>query len=160
MVPAPQSSDSPFSFQNQNSKASLSKSAIIWLVVLACIVVISFIIVSCLLCRCRRKRENGQRSRGYSVHDGRNEFHPWNRNASPLPPAPAYSGHGDAKAAAEQTSVLVPSRATIRPAVMEPMVVEEAANDTGFARNSRKASRYYGGLGARFSRMSHIGRAL
>lgn len=44
--------------------------------------------------------------------------------------------------------------------MMEPMVVEEAGNDAGFKRGSKKTSRYYGGLGARFSRVSQIGRAL
>lgn len=156
MAGSPQTSDasSPFSFQNQNSKpASLSRTTIIWLVVLACMITAAFIIITCLLCRCRRKRKTGRVSRGYSIYDGRHEFHPWNKNAAPVP---AYGG----EVIEEQAPIATPSKAATRPAVMEPMVVEEASNDGGFRRSTRKASRYYGGLGARFSRMSQIGRAM
>lgn len=156
MAGSPQSSDasSPFSFQNQNSSpASLSRTTIIWLVVLACMITAAFIIITCLLCRCRRKRKAGRVSRGYSIYDGRHEFHLWNKNAAPVP---AYGG----EVFREQAPIATPSKAATRPAVMEPMVVEEASNDGGFRRSTRKASRYYGGLGARFSRMSQIGRAM
>lgn len=166
MAASPQTSDaSPFSFQNQNSKpAALSRSTIIWLVVLACILVAAFIIVACLLCRCRRKRKDRRVSTGYGIYDGRHEFHPWNKNAAPVQPVPVYGGYMVGKSPAEQTPIVPPSKATMRqsakPSVMEPMVVEEAGGDSGFKRSSKKSSRYYGGLGARFSRMSQIGRAM
>lgn len=155
MAGSAQNSDtSPFSFQNQNSKpASLSRSTIIWLVVLACIVVAAFIAITVLLCKCRRTRKSGRVSRGYSIYDGRHEFHPWNKDAKPLP---AYNG----EFAKEQEPIAAPSKVAMKPAVMEPMVVEEAGNDSGFRRSTKKASRYYRGLGARFSRMSQIGRAM
>lgn len=164
MAASPQASGiSSFGLSNQNSKpASLDRSTIIWLVVLACIIAVAFIIVACLLCRCQRKRKNGQVSRGYSIHDGRNDYHPWNRHASPMLtiPPPAYGPYGDVKSKADQTSIAVPSQAARRPSVvMEPMVVEEAGNDGEF-RRSKKTSRYYGGLSTRFSRMSQIGRAM
>lgn len=78
----------------------------------------------------------------------------------PVPP-PAYGGYADVKPKADQTSIAVPSQASMRPSVaMEPMVVEEAGNEGGFRRSNKKTSRYYGGLSARFSRMSQIGRAI
>jgi hypothetical protein len=165
MAASPQASDaSPFSFQNQNSKtAALSHSTIVWLVVLACILVAAFIIIACLLCRCRRKRKDRRLSTGYGIYDGRQEFHPWNKSAVPMQPVPAYSGYEFGKPTAEQTPVAPPSKATTRqsarPSVMEPIVVEEAS-DSGFKRTSKETSRYYGGLGARISRMSQIGRAM
>lgn len=152
---------SPFSFQNQNSSASLGHSTIIWLVVLACIVVSAFIIIACLLCRCRRKRKDRRISKGYGIYDGRHEFHPWNKNANPVQPVPDYGGYVVGKSTMKQSPIVAPSKAAVRPAMMEPMVVEEAGNDTAFNRSSRKpASRYYSSLGARFSRISQIGRAL
>ena len=164
MEAPPQTSDaSPFSLQNQNKSASLGRSTIIWLVVLACIIATAFIIVACLLCRCRRKRKDRRLSTGYGIYDGRHEFHPWNKNAAPpAPPAPIYGGYQVGKSTAEPTSPLHKSsvRYPARGAVMEPMVIEEAGNDAGFKRSSKKTSRYYGGLGARISRMSQIGRAL
>jgi hypothetical protein len=165
MAASPQASDaSPFSFQNQNSKtAALSHSTIVWLVVLACILVAAFIIIACLLCRCRRKRKDRRLSTGYGIYDGRHEFHPWNKNAVPMQPVPAYGGYEVGKSTADQTPIAPPSKAimrqSVRPSVMEPMVVEEAS-DSGFKRSSKKTSRYYGGLGARISRMSQIGRAM
>jgi hypothetical protein len=160
----PKTSDaSPFSLQNQNKSASLGHSTIIWLVVLACIIATAFIVVACLLCRCRRKRKNRRLSTGYGIYDGRHEFHPWNKNAAPPePPVPVYGGYQVGKSTAEP--IRQPSKASVRyserAAVMEPMVVEEAGNDSGFRRSGKKTSRYYGGLGARISRMSQIGRAL
>jgi hypothetical protein len=165
MAASPQASDaSPFSFQNQNSKtAALSHSTIVWLVVLACILVAAFIIIACLLCRCRRKRKDRRLSTGYGIYDGRQEFHPWNKSAVPMQPVPAYSGYEFGKPTAEQTPIAPPSKATTRqsarPSVVEPIVVEEAS-DSGFKRTSKETSRYYGGLGARISRMSQIGRAM
>lgn len=154
---------SPFALSNQNSRpASLDRSTIIWLVILACIIAVAFIIVACLLCRCQRKRKNVRVSRGYIIHDGRNDYHPWNRHASPMPPVapPAYGGYEDAKSKTDPTFIAVPSQAAMRPSsIMEPMVVEEAVSDGSF-RRSKKTSRYYGGLSARFSRMSQIGRAM
>lgn len=148
----------------QSSPASLSHQAVIWLVVLGCIVIASFIIIVFLLCRCRGRKRNGQRRiRGYSVTDGRNNFQAWNRNAEPLPPLPAYPGYGDdsAKKGEDTLSPLTKAAVKLRgSAMMEPMVVEEAGEGSAYQRNSRKASRYYGGLSARFSRFSHIGRAL
>ena len=165
MAGAPQTSDaSPFSLQNQSSRsASLGHSTIIWLVVLACIIATAFIIVACLLCRCRRKRKDRRMSTGYGIYDERHEFHPWNKNATPPEqPVPVYGGYQVGKSSAEPISP--PGKATVRHSrrisVVEPMVVEEAGNDGGFKRSSNKSSRYYGGLGARFSRMSQIGRAL
>jgi len=159
----PQTSDaSPFSLQNQNKSASLGHSTIIWLVVLACIIATAFIAIACLLCRCRRKRKDRRFSTGYGIYDGRHEFHPWNKNASPPePPVPVYGGYQVGKSTAEPISPL--SKASVRQSrvpMMGPMVVEEAGNDGGFRRSSKKTSRYYGGLGARISRMSQIGRAL
>jgi hypothetical protein len=165
MAASPQASDaSPFSFQNQNSKsAALSHSTIVWLVVLACILVAAFIIIACLLCRCRRKRKDRRLSTGYGIYDGRHEFHPWNRNAVPMQPVPAYGGYEVGKSTAEQTPIVPPAQATVRqsarPSMMEPMVVEGASH-SGFKRTSKKTSRYHGGLGARISRMSQIGRAM
>ena len=159
----PQTSDaSPFSLQNQNKSASLGHSTIIWLVVLACIIATAFIIVACLLCRCRHKRKDRRFSAGYGIYDGRHEFHPWNKNATlPEPPVPVYGGYQVGKSTAEP--ILPLSKASVvqsRVPVMEPMVVEEAGNDSGFRGSSKKTSRYYGGLGARISRMSQVGRAL
>jgi hypothetical protein len=165
MAASPQASDaSPFSFQNQNSEtAALSHSTIVWLVVLACILVAAFIIIACLLCRCRRKRKDRRLSTGYGIYDSRHEFHPWIKNAVPMQPVPAYGGYDVGKSTVEQTPITPPSKATMRqstrPSVMEPMIVEEAS-DSGFKRSSKKTSRYYGGLGARISRMSQIGRAM
>ena len=164
MEAPPQTSDaSPFSLQNQSKSASLGHSTIIWLVVLACIIVTAFTVIACLLCRCRRKRKNRRVSTGYGIYDGRHEFHPWNNNAAPPPPpVPVFGGYQVGKSTAEPITPL--SKASVRhsnrASVMEPMVVEEAGNDGGFKRSSKKTSRYYGGLGARISRMSQIGRAL
>lgn len=161
-APSQTSDASPFSLQNQNKSGSLGHSTIIWLVVLACIIATAFIVIACLLCRCRRKRKDRRFSTGYGIYDGRHEFHPWNKNATPPePPVPVYGGYQVGKSTAEPISPL--SKASVRQsraAVMEPMVVEEAGNDGGFRRSSKKTSRYYGGLGARISRMSQIGRAL
>jgi hypothetical protein len=165
MAASPQASDaSSFSFQNQNSKtAALSHSTIVWLVVLACILVAAFIIIACLLCRCRRKRKDRRVSTGYGIYDGRHEFHPWNKNAVPMQPVPAYGGYEVGNPTVEQTPIAPPSKATmrqsVRPSVMEPMVVGEAS-DSGSKSSSKKTSRYCGGLGARISRMSQIGRAM
>lgn len=95
------------------------------------------------------------------MKDGRNDFHPWNKNAVPIPMAPAYGGYGVTHSATAQPSLTRPDKAAARSPVVEPMVVEQADNSAGFARNSRKASRYYGGGGcsARLSRISQIGRA-
>jgi hypothetical protein len=165
MAAAPQASDaSPFSLQNQSNKsASLGHSTIIWLVVLACIIAAAFIIIACLLCRCRRKRKGRRISTGYGIYDGRHEFHPWNKNATPpTPPAPVYGGFQVGKSTA--APIALPSKPSLRHSarapVMEPMVVEEAGNDSGFNRSTKKTSRYYGSLGARISRMSQIGRAV
>jgi hypothetical protein len=162
-APQQTSDASPFSLQNQGKSAFLGHSTIIWLVVLACIVAAAVIIVACLLCRCRRKRKDRPLSTGYGIYDGRHEFHPWNKNAAPPePPVPAFGGYQVGKSTAEPITSLSKAsvRHSMRPSVMEPMVVEEAGNDSGFNRSSRKTSRYYGGLGARISRMSQIGRAL
>lgn len=156
------SNASPFDFSSQSKPAaSLSHQAIIWIVVLSCILVAAFIVIICLLCRCRRKRKNRRVSRGYSVKDGRNDFHPWNKNAAPLPMAPAFGGYGVTVIPAEQPSVTKPSKAVAKPAVIEPMIVEQADDNVQIARNSRKASRYYtgGGWSKRLSRFSQIGRA-
>jgi hypothetical protein len=77
-------------------------------------------------------------------------------------PPPAYGGYGDVKSKADhQTSISVPSQAARRPSVVvEPMVVEEAGDEGRFRRSNKKTSRYYGGLSARLSRMSQIGRAM
>ena len=164
MEAPPQTSDaSPFSLQNQSKSASLGHSTTIWLVVLACIIATAFTVIACLLCRCRRKRKNRRVSTGYGIYDGRHEFHPWNKNAAPPPPpVPVFGGYQVGKSTAEPITPL--SKASVRhsnrASVMEPMVVEEAGNDGGFKRSSKKTSRYYGGLGARISRMSQIGRAL
>jgi hypothetical protein len=165
MAAAPQASDaSPFSLQNQSKSASLGHSTIIWLVVLACIIAAAFIIIACLLCRCRRKRKDRRISTGYGIYDGRHEFHPWNKNATPPePPVPVYGGFQVGKSTA--APIVPPSKASVRHSVrtapvVEPMIVEEAGNDSAFKRSSKKSSRYYGGLGARISRMSQIGRAL
>lgn len=65
------------------------------------------------------------------------------------------------KSSMNQTPIAPPSKVAMKPAMMEPMVVEEAGHDAGFNRSSRKpASRYYSSLGKRFSRISQIGRAL
>jgi len=166
MAASPQATGtSTFGFSNQNSKpASLDRSTIIWLVVLACIIAVAFTIVACLLCRCRRKRKNGRVSRGYSIHDGRHYYHPWNRHASPMPPIPPpaymYGSYGDVKSKADQTSIAVPSQAARRSSVVMELMVVEEAGDGGEFRRSKKTSRYYGGLSARFSRMSQIGRAM
>ena len=164
MAAAPQASDaSPFSLQNQSKSTSLGHSTILWLVVLACIIAAAFIIIACLLCRCRRKRRDRRISTGYGIYDGRHEFHPWNKNATPPePPVPVYGGFQVGKSTAEP---IVPPKASMRHSVrtapvVEPMIVEEAGNDSAFKRSSKKSSRYYGGLGARISRMSQIGRAL
>jgi hypothetical protein len=164
MEAPPQASDaSPFSLQNQGKSAPLGHSTIIWLVVLACIIATAFVVIACLLCRCRRKRKDRRFSTGYGIYDGRHEFHPWNKNAAPPePPVPVFGGYQVGKSTAEP--IPPPSKAnmrhSVRPSVMESMVVEEAGNDSGFKRSSKKTSRYYGGLGARISRMSQIGRAL
>jgi hypothetical protein len=164
MAASPQAAGaSPFS--NQSSKpATLGHSTIIWLVILACILAVASVVVACLLCRCRRKNKNGRVSRGYSVHDGRNDYHPWNRHAAPTHtvPPPTYGEYGDFKSKADyQTSIVVPLPAARKPSVvMEPTVVEEAGNEAGFRRSNKKTSRYYGGLSARFSKMSRIGRAI
>lgn len=158
MAASPRQTDaSPFSFSSEHKPAALSRQTIIWLVVLTCVLVAAFIIVACLLCRCRRKRKDKRVSRGYSVKDGRNEFHPWNKNAMPIPLAPAYGGYGVVTAGPQVT---VPDRVTTRPAVMEPMVVEEAGNEVDARRNTRKTNRYYSGWSARLSRFSQIGRAM
>jgi hypothetical protein len=164
MAPSPQTS-STSSFSNQTSKvATLDRSTITWLVVLACIITVAFVVVACLLCRCRSTRKNAQKSRGYSIHDGRNDFHAWNRHASPTHtvPPPAYGGYGDVKSKADQqTSIAVPPQAAMKASVvMEPMVVEEAGSDGLYTRSNKKTSRYYGGFSARLSRMSQIGRAM
>jgi hypothetical protein len=163
MAASPQSSgSSPFSNQN-NKSADLGHSTIIWLVVLSCMIAVAFVIVACLLCRCRRKRRNGRVSRGHSIDDGRNDYHPWNRHASPTHtvPPPAYGGYRDVKSEAEQMSVAVPSQAAKKASVVvEPMEVEEAGNEGRFTRSNKKTSRYYDGWSARFSRISQIGRAM
>lgn len=156
------SNASPFDFSSQSKPAaSLGHQAIIWIVVLSCTLVAAFIVIICLLCRCRRKRKNRRVSRGYSVKDGRNDFHPWNKNAAPLPMAPAFGGYGVAVIPEEQPTVTKPSRIAARPAVIEPMIVEQADDHVQTARNSRKTSRYYTGVGwsKRLSRFSQIGRA-
>lgn len=156
------SNASPFDFPSQSKPAaSLSHQAIIWIVVLSCILVAAFIVIICLLCRCRRKRKNRRVSKGYSVKDGRNDFHPWNKNAAPLPMAPVFGGYGVAVIPEERPTVTKPSRVAARPAVIEPMIVEQADDNVQAARNSRKTSRYYteGGWSKRLSRFSQIGRA-
>jgi hypothetical protein len=166
MAPSPQTSGTSTTFSNQTSKvASLDRSTITWLVVLACILIVAFVIVACLLCKCRSNRKNARVSRGYSIHDGRNEFHAWNRHASPTHtvPPPAYGGYGDVKSKVDQqTSITVPPQAAMKASVaIEPMVVEEAGSDEGrYTRSNKKTSRYYGGFSARLSRMSQIGRAM
>jgi hypothetical protein len=163
MVALPQTSIAS-SFSNQNSKvASLDRSTITWLVVLACILTIAFVVVACLLCRCRINRKNARVTKSYSVNDGRNDFHAWNRHASPTHtvPPPANGGYGAVKSKADQTVIAVPPQAARRASVaMEPMVVDEAGNEGLFTRSNKKTSRYYGGLSARFSRVSQIGRAM
>jgi hypothetical protein len=163
MAASPQSSgSSPFSNQN-NKSAALGHSTIIWLVVLSCMIAVAFVIIACLLCRCRRQHKNGRVSRGYSIHDGRNDYHPWNRHASPMHtvPPPAYGGYRDVKSEADRVSIAVPSQAAKKVSVVvEPMVVEEAGDDERFTRSNKKTSRYYDGWSARFSRMSQIGRAM
>jgi hypothetical protein len=156
---------SPFSFQDQNhSSTYLGHSTIIWLVVVACILAVAFIIIAVLLCRCRRKRKDRRMSTGYGIYDGRHEFHPWNRDAVPMQPVCVYGGYVVGISGADQTPIAPPSKATMRqsvkPSTMEPIVVEEAGNDSGFKRTSKKLSRYYGGLGVRISTMSQIGRAM
>jgi hypothetical protein len=103
-------------------------------------------------------------STGYGIYDGRHEFHPWNRDAVPMQPVCVYGGYVVGISGADQTPIAPPSKATMRqsvkPSTMEPIVVEEAGNDSGFKRTSKKLSRYYGGLGVRISTMSQIGRAM
>nr|OQO20028.1 hypothetical protein B0A51_13848 [Rachicladosporium sp. CCFEE 5018] len=164
-APAQTSSAAPFdSFsQNEAQSISLSRQAIIWIVVIACIVIAAFIAVTVLLCRCRRKSKST--SRGYSVNDSRNNYKAWNPNgplpAPPvhdLPTVPRYGGYG------EPTPL---SKAAVRPAgsaIMEPMVVEDAGEGSGFQRKARGAAggRYYSGwtgrISSRFSQQ--IGRAV
>lgn len=64
------------------------------------------------------------------------------------------------KSNAEHITIVPPSKAALKPAMMEPMVVEEAGDDAGFKRGTKKSSRYYSTLGKRFSKFSQIGRAL
>lgn len=163
MVALPQTSVVS-SFSNQNSKvASLDRSTITWLVVLACILTIAFVVVACLLCRCRSNRKNARSTKSYSVQDGRNDFHAWNRHASlthTVPP-PAHGGYGGVKSKVDQTVIAVLPQAARRASVAtKPMVVEEAGNEGLFTRSNKKTGRYYGGLSARSSRMSQIGRAM
>lgn len=159
---AAQKSDaSPFNFSSQSKPASLSHQTIIWLVVLACVLAVAVVVVACLLCRCRRKRKDRRVSRGYSVKDDRNDFHPWNKNAAPIPMAPAYGGYGVQSTAMDQAPPVRPDQAAARPRTIEPMIVEQADDSAGSNRNSRKTSRYYagGGWSKRLSRFSQIGRA-
>ncbi|KAK6428501.1 hypothetical protein LTR95_015354 [Oleoguttula sp. CCFEE 5521] len=164
-APAQTSSAEPFdSFsQNEAKPISLSRQAIIWIVVVGCMVIAAFIAVTVLLCRCRRKSKNA--SRGYSVNDGRNNYKAWNPNGPlPAPPVhdlplvPRYGGYG------EPTPL---SKAAVRPtgsAIMEPMIVEDAGEGSGFQRKARAAAggRYYSGwtgrMSSRFSQQ--IGRAV
>lgn len=164
MAGAKQTSDaSPFNFSSSQSKpASLNKQTIIWLVVLSCVLIAAIVVVACLLCRCRRKRKDRRVSRGYSVKDGRNDFHPWNKNATPLPVAPAYGGYGVTYPTEDEVAPHKPGKIVTKSPTIEPMIVEQADNSSaGFNRTSKKASRYYGGGGwsARLSRFSQIGRA-
>lgn len=152
-------------FSNQGNKsATLGRSTIVWLVVLACMIAVAFVVVACLLCRCRRSRKNRRVSRGYSINDGRNDHHLWNRHAAPMHavPPPAYGGYQDVKSEAARVSIAVPPQANKKTSsvVVEPMVMEEAGDEGRFTRSNRKTSRYYDGWSARFSRISQIGRAM
>ncbi|OQO04176.1 Protein phosphatase PP2A regulatory subunit B [Cryoendolithus antarcticus] len=153
-APAQTSSAAPFdSFsQNEAKPISLSRQAIIWIVVVACMVIAAFIAVTVLLCRDRRKGKNA--SRGYSVNDGRNNYKAWNPNGPlPAPPVhdlplvPRYGGYD------EPTPL---SKAAVRPtgsAIMEPMIVEDAGEGSGFQRKARGAAggRYYSAWTGRIS---------
>lgn len=156
-----QTLNTPFSFKSDSKPVTLNHQTIIWLVVLSCILVVAFVIIACLLCRCRRKRKDRRVSRGYSVKDGRNDFHPWNKDVAPLPVVPSYGGYGVNGASGNQNPIASPSRVAMRPPDMEPIIVEEGDNSAAFQRSSRKSSRYYGGWGKRIStRFSQIGRAM
>lgn len=155
----PQQSDSaPFTIpQNQTQPiASLSKQAVIALVVLGVFVGIVGVVVYCLLSRSWSKRQAkalGQPvPRGHSLSDNRNDYPAWNKNAAPLPPLPEYPAYA-------KSEVQPLAKAAVKPAgaVMKPMVVEEAGREV-FTRRSTKG-RYYTGsnwanrLTARFSQI-------